>query len=204
MPVLTRRESQFRDAIADHVRRTGGPPSRAELRAAMGWKSVSTVQYYIDRLRAKGVVTLAGKDKSARNLRLVDEARPADSIPLIGQIAAGVPLLSDENVEATIPAAAARRLFCTPPDYFLRVQGDSMAGAGIHDGDLVAVRKASDAVDGQIVVACLDGEATLKRLRRGNGHVALMPENPDHEPVMITGERFEIRGIVVGTLRDLT
>ena len=203
MPDLTRREAQLRDAIADHVRRTGGPPSRAELRAAMGWKSVSTVQYFIDRLRAKGVVTLAGRDKSARNLRLVDEAGPADSIPLIGRIAAGVPLLSDENVEATVPGEAARRLFRTPPDYFLRVQGDSMAGAGIRDGDLVAVRKAADAVDGQIVVACVDGEATLKRLHRDNGHVALIPENPDHEPIMATGEPFEIRGVVVGSLRDL-
>ena len=200
MPELTRREAELREAIAEHILRTGGAPSRAELQAAMGWKSLSTVQYFINRLRAKGVVTLAGEGKSARNVRLVEP--PSASVPVIGRVAAGVPLLADENIEARIPVEAARALFGTAPDFFLRVQGDSMSGAGIRDGDLVAVRKAADARNGDIVVACVDGEATLKRLLRNNGHLALLPEHPGYAPIPVADGRFEIRGIVIGTFSE--
>ena len=145
----------------------------------MGWKSLSTVQHYLNRLRQKGAIHfLRG---AARSIRVLAPARPADRIPIIGRIAAGSPLLSDENIENTVPADAVVPLFRARPDFFLRVQGESMSGAGIRDGDLVAVRKAADARNGDIVVACVDGEATLKRLLRNNGHLALVPEHPDHE-----------------------
>ena len=200
MPQLTPRESRLLEVIGEHLERTGFPPTRAELRTAMGWKSLSTVQHYLNRLRKKGSIHFVRG--AARSIRLLAPVRAADRIPIVGRIAAGSPLLSDENIENTVPADAVVPLFRTRPDFFLRVQGESMSGAGIRDGDLVAVRKAADARNGDIVVACMDGEATLKRLLRNNGHLALVPEHPDHEPIPISGERFEIRGIVVGSLHD--
>ena len=155
----------------------------------MGWKSLSTVQYFLSRLRDKGAVT----GRSARSIRvLVDPVLPPDAVPTIGRVAAGAPLLSDEHIEATAPADTVMALFRTRPDFFLRVEGESMAGAGIRDGDLVAVRKACDAHDGQIVVACVDGKATLKRLRRDNGHLALVPENSDFDTIVVTDDRFDV------------
>ena len=201
---LTPRETAVRNAIADHVRRTGFPPTRDELRAVMGWKSASTVQYFVGRLREKGALEII--DGAARGLRLAGPPRPASAIPILGRIIAGAALGGDKDVdkdvEASIPAAAAGALFRWRPDYFLRVRDDSMRGAGIDDGDLVAVREAEDARDGQIVVACVDGEATVRRLQRGNGHVTLVAESPDRDAIPVECDGFEIRGIVVGSLRD--
>ena len=197
---LTRRETAVRNAIADHVRRTGFPPTRDELRADLGWKSASTVQYFLKRLREKGVLEVI--DGAARGLRLAEPERPAGAVPILGRIAAGEPTGADAHVEASIPGAAAGTLFRWRPDYFLRVRDDSMRGAGIDDGDLVAVRTAEDARDGQIVVACVDGEATVRRLRRNNGRVALVAEHPGGGAIPAGGSGFEIRGIVVGSLGD--
>lgn len=197
---LTPRETAVRNAIADHVRRTGLPPTRDELRTAMGWKSASTVQHFVGRLREKGVIEVI--NGAARGLRLAGPPHPAGAIPILGRIVAGTALGDDEYVEASIPAAAAGALFRWRPDYFLRVSDDSMRGAGIDDGDLVAVLHAEDARDGQIVVACVNGEATVRRLRRDKGRVTLVAERPDRDAVPAGGNGFEIRGIVVGSLRD--
>ena len=196
---LTRRETAVRNAIADHVRRTGLPPTRDELRGALGWKSASTAQYFLKRLREKGVLEVI--DGAARGLRLAGPERPVGAVPILGRIVAGEPTGADEHVEASIPAAAAGALFRWRPDYFLRVRDDGMRGAGIDDGDLVAVRQAEDAQDGQIVVACVDGEAAVRRLQRDNGQVTLVAERPGRDAVAAEGG-FEIRGIVVGSLRD--
>lgn len=197
---LTRRETAVRNAIADHVRRTGLPPTRDELRGALGWKSASTAQYYLKRLREKGVLEVI--DGAARGLRLAGPERPAGAVPILGRIVAGEPTGADAHVEASIPAAAAGALFRWRPDYFLRVRDDAMRAAGINDGDLVAVREAEDAQHGQIVVACVDGEATVRRLQRGNGHITLVAESPDRDAIPTERDGFEIRGIVVGSLRD--
>lgn len=197
---LTPRETAVRNAIADHVRRTGLPPTRDELRTAMGWKSASTVQHFVGRLREKGVIEVI--DGAARGLRLAGPPHPAGAIPILGRIVAGTASGDDEYVEASIPAAAAGALFRWRPDYFLRVRDDGMRGAGINDGDLVAVRTAEDAQHGQIVVACVDGDATVRRLQRDNGRVALVAERPGREAIRAGGGGFEIRGIVVGSLHE--
>ena len=197
---LTRRETAVRNAIADHIRLTGFPPTRDELRAALGWKSASTVQYFLKRLREKGVLEVI--DGAARGLRLADPGMAGGAVPILGRIVAGEPTGGDAHVEASIPAAAAGALFRWRPDYFLRVRDDAMRGAGIDDGDLVAVRTADDARHGQIVVACVDGEDTVRRLQRDNGQVALVAERPGADTVPAVGDGFEIRGIVVGSLRD--
>ena len=199
-PALTPRETAVRNAIADDIRATGLPPTREELRATMGWKSLATVQYFVGRLRKKGVIEVI--DGAARGLRLVNPPRPTGAIPILGRIVAGEPTGSDEHVEASIPAAAAGALFRWRPDYFLRVQDDSMSGAGIDDGDLVAVRQAEDARHREIVVALVDGEAAVRRLQRDTGHVALVAEHRDGDAVRVEGDGFEIRGVVVGSLCD--
>lgn len=199
MDSLTRREADFLRAVRDHIAEHQIAPTREELRRALRWKSVSTVTLYLKRLVDKGRLHVI--PHSSRGIRLLDERPESGDIPIVGRVTAGTPLLSEKNLEATVPAATAATLFRTKPDFFLRVQGESMAGAEIHDGDLVAVRKACDARNGDIVVASVDGEATLKRLSRDNGHFALVPEHPDYQPIQLRGERFEIQGIVIGSLR---
>ena len=158
------------------------------------------MQYFLKRLREKGVLKVI--DGAARGLRLTGPEHPAGAVPILGRIVAVEPTGADAHVEASIPGAAAGALFRWRPDYFLRVRDDAMRGAGIDNGDLVAVRTADDARHGQIVVACVDGEATVRRLQRDNGRVALVAEHPDRDAVPAGGDGFKIRGIVVGSLMD--
>ncbi len=199
MPDLTRREAKLLEAFERHVERTGEVPSRTELRIAMGWESLGTVQYFLNRLTSKGAIEIVHGE--SRRVGLASPVSGADDIPIIGRIVPDADLLAEENIEDSVSASTATALFRTRTDFLLRVRDESMAGAGIHAGDLVAAQKASDARHGSLVVAAVDGDVTVRRLLRDNGHADLVPDNPDFQRVSSGDGQFEIKGIVVGSVR---
>lgn len=199
MPDLTRREAQLLEAFEQHVERTGRVPSRTELQNAMGWQSLGTVQYFLNRLASKGAIELVHGDSAGRGPGRSPSA--TSDIPILGRIAADSELLADENIEDTVSASTAVALFRIRTDFLLRVPDDSMAGSGIHAGDLVAVQKATDARPGSLVVVRVAGEVTLRRLHHDNGRTVLVPDRPDFQRGPPDDEQFQIEGIVVGSLR---
>ena len=198
-PRLTARAQEVLEAIRDLTETDGRPPTREQLRQALGWKSVSTVAHFLDRLQRLGLIEVT--PGVARGIRITE--RRSGDIPILGKIVAGIPLLSDQHLLGHVPEAAVKALFKTPPDFLLQVQGESMSGAGILNGDLIAVRQADDAENGEIVVAYMDGETTVKRFRRDEeGRVELEAENPEFPPIAVTAPDFEIQGVVLGYLRE--
>ena len=169
----------------------------------MGWQSLGTVQYFLNRLASKGAIELVHGDSPDRRPRRSPSA--TGDIPILGRIAADSELLADENmnmnIEDTVSASTAFALFRIQTDYLLRGPDDSMAGSGIHAGDLVAVQKATDARHGSLIVASVAGEITLRRLHRDNGRTLLVPDKPDFQRGPPGDEQFRIEGIVVGSLR---
>ncbi len=197
MSILTGRQQQILDWIRGQIEATGRPPTRAEIAAALGFRSVNAAEEHVRALARKGVIVLA--PGSARGIRLPD--RREEGIPVIGRVAAGQPLLAHAHVTAHHQVDPA--LFRPRADYFLTVVGESMRDAGIRDGDLLAVHKTPTAHDGQIVVARLDDEVTVKRLRRRAGQIMLLPENPAFQPIVLRDrEDWVIEGIGVGVLRQ--
>ncbi|WP_298135699.1 transcriptional repressor LexA [Acidiferrobacter sp.] len=197
MSILTGRQQQVLDWIRGQIEATGRPPTRAEIAAALGFRSVNAAEEHVRALARKGMIILASG--SARGIRLPD--RHAEGIPVIGHVAAGQPLLAQAHVTAYHRIDPA--LFRPRADYFLIVVGESMRDAGIRDGDLLAVHKTPAAQDGQIVVARRDDEVTVKRLRYRAGRVALLPENPDYQPIVPRDhEDWAIEGVGVGVLRQ--
>lgn len=194
MTGISEMQKKIRDHIARYVEEHGYPPSVREIAAAVGLKSPSTVHFHLDRMEKAGILEKgAGK---GRALRLVDAPPPPDRIPIVGDVAAGAPILAQEHVEdwLTFDAGApADELFA------LRVRGESMLGAGILPGDLVVVRRQREADPGDIVVAMIDGDATVKRLVLRGGRVWLMPENEGFAP--IDGSRAQILGRVRAVVR---
>ena len=192
---LTPRQQEILDFIKNTVEVLGAPPTRAEIATAFGFASPNAAEDHLKALAKKGAINL--EPGSARGIRLVEQL----GLPLIGSDAAGSPLLAVENVQGRYALDA--QLFSPRADYLLRVRGLSMIDAGIFDGDLLAVHKANQARDGQIVVARLDEEVTVKRLQRRDGHIELIAENPDFEPIVVNpGEvDFAIEGIAVGLIR---
>jgi repressor LexA len=188
-----------RDAILKYIaqyRATHGfPPTVREIAKAAGLKSVSTVAYYLRSLEQAGLIERL--PERSRGLRLVEEPRDRAAVPLLGRVPAGEPFLAAEAVEDYLELPD--RWFQGRVDFALRVVGDSMVGAGILDGDIALVRRQSTAEDGAIVVALLDDEATLKRLRRIDGRVELWAENPRYPP--IAAPRVTILGRLTGLLR---
>ena len=173
------------------------PPTYRELCAEFGWKSTGTVRDHLRALVRKGYVGLSGRH---RQLRLREERRPVARVPLVGRVVAGVPVISEENIEQLIPVPAAwtrRGMF-----FALRVAGDSMRGAGILEGDQVVVRQRSFAADGDVVVATVEGETTIKRLRLRGSRVILVPENPKYPLIEVRAEEPIVQGVVVGLLRE--
>lgn len=201
--MLSERQQQVLDYIRETVHGRGYPPSVREIGEAVGLNSPSTVHSHLNSLVAAGAIS---KDPSKpRAIVVLDDPMPAKSdsrvrdIPLLGRIAAGTPILAAEQVESVMPLPT--ELVGEGPVFLLEVKGDSMIGAGIHDGDLVAVHSQPDALDGEIVAALVDGEeATVKRLRRKNGQVILESENPEYEP-MVFADGVELIGKVVSVLR---
>ena len=199
---LTARQQQIFDLIRSEIQRTGFPPTRAEIAERFGFKSVNAAEDHLKALARKGAIELVSG--TSRGIRLlVDNPTPTQNylLPIIGRVAAGHPILATEHIEREIGVEPS--LFSQTPDYLLRVRGLSMRDAGILEGDLLAVKRSSEARNGQIVVARLGDEVTVKRLQRQGKKIALLPENPDFEPIIIQNQdEFSLEGIAVGLIRD--
>ena len=197
---LSDRQREILDYIAARIRDDGLPPTRAEINRHFGWASPNAAQSHLRALEAKGVIELNGG--LARGIRLVDVERVPEGLPLIGRVAAGQPILALENRERQVDIDP--MLFRPRPDYLLRVNGESMRDAGIHDRDLLAVQRTPEAAHGEIVVARINDEVTVKRLRRRGRGIWLDPANPDFRPIQVEpGDEFAIEGRVVGVIRSL-
>lgn len=222
-PDLTPRQRDVLEVIERALSRDGYPPTRAEIAAALGFRSANAAQEHLQALQRKGLIAIDG---SHRGIRLLRPSRPkraqpkaeasndaldlslvgrvaagALDLPLIGRVAAGAPILASEHVEARFRCDAA--LFAARPDFLLAVRGDSMRDAGVLDGDLVAVRSTREARNGQMVVARIDDEATVKTFERRGARVRLLPANPAYAPIELDLERVPlvIEGLVVGLVR---
>lgn len=213
MKELTGRQRQLLEFIEEHIHIHGFPPSIREMADHMGIRSTNGVNDHLKALRKKGYIQ-KGAGLKSRAISLVGRAKrtfgrkpddPVVTVPVLGRVAAGTPVLSDENFEGTISMGrsllpAGRNLFA------LRVRGDSMIGLGIFDGDVVVVKSQQDADSGQIVVALVDGEATVKTFRRLRNKIRLEPSNPGMEPIVIRQQDFtptSILGVVTGVYRQL-
>ena len=221
-PKLTPRQQQILDLVQSAIERTGAPPTRAEIAAELGFKSANAAEEHLQALARKGVIELVGGTSrgirlKSDTLRSLNEARLSQygkqymlplpslaqlTLPLVGRVAAGSPILAQEHVDQTYLMEAS--MFPRRPDYLLKVRGMSMRDAGIMDGDLLAVQKTKDAKTGQIVVARLGDDVTVKRLRRTRHGIELIPENPDFETIVVApdDESFELEGIAVGLIRN--
>lgn len=195
MAKLTPRQQEILDFIRNTVEVLGAPPTRAEISSAFGFASPNAAEEHLKALAKKGSIIL--EPGAARGIRLVEQL----GLPLIGSVAAGSPILAVENVLGRYALDA--HLFSPKADFLLRVRGLSMINAGIFDGDLLAVHRTPEARDGQIVVARLQEEVTVKRLRRHGPVVELIAENPDFEPIIVDTRKEEvaIEGIAVGLIR---
>jgi repressor LexA len=197
---LTARQAEILALIRRSVQQTGMPPTRQEIASALGFRSANAAEEHLRALARKGVIELV--PGSSRGIRIAgDTASAAQGLPVVGRVAAGQPLLALEHIEDH--CAVAPELFKPRADYLLRVAGMSMRDAGILDGDLLAVHAARTARNGQIVVARIDDEVTVKRFRQRGNRISLLPENPDFEPIEIeSGSRdLVIEGLGVGVLR---
>jgi repressor LexA len=211
---LTPRQQQILQLVQRAIARTGAPPTRAEIAAQLGFKSANAAEEHLQALARKGVIELVSG--TSRGIRLKGAARSAAqgdafslplpgmaqlALPLIGRVAAGSPILAQEHVDQTYHVEA--HLFSPKPDYLLRVRGMSMRDAGIMDGDLLAVRSTREAHNGQIVVARLGEDVTVKRFHRDKNRIELHAENPDYPTIVVRpGEPFEIEGLAVGLIRN--
>jgi repressor LexA len=214
---LTARQQQILELIQSAIARTGAPPTRAEIASELGFRSANAAEEHLQALARKGAIELlSGTSRGIRlksdALRSINESRlkqfPAPlslltqlALPLIGRVAAGSPILAQEHVDQTYHIESS--LFQHRPDYLLKVRGMSMRDAGIMDGDLLAVQAAKDAKNGQIVVARLGEEVTVKRFQRHKQRIELHAENPDYPTILVEpGEAFEIEGLAVGLIRS--
>ncbi|TAN09006.1 MAG: transcriptional repressor LexA [Rhodanobacteraceae bacterium] len=186
--------------LRDHIIRRGYPPSVREIQHAFGFASPNAAAKHLHALAAQGLLELAGR---ARGIRLLGGALPAAdtlTLPLIGKVAAGMPILVEAHVERNL--SLDRSLFKPEPDYLLRVVGDSMIDAGILDADLIAIRHTPEARNGQIVVARVDGAVTVKVFRRDHRGVHLMPRNPAYSAIEVDATSdFAIEGLYCGLVR---
>jgi|TARA_B110000503_G_C6948408_1_gene329993 repressor LexA len=199
---LTARQQQILDLIKQHISETGYPPTRAEIANELGFKSPNAAEEHLRALARKGVIEMISG--TSRGIRLLEEEHKG--LPLVGRVAAGDPILAVENIEDYLEVAA--NMFYPQADYLLRVHGMSMKNVGIMDGDLLAVHKAETAENGQIVVARIEDEVTVKRLKktRKRHEIMLLPENDELEPILVDlrEQDFAIEGLGVGVIRTQT
>ena len=195
MVKLTPRQQEVLDFIRNSLEVLGAPPTRAEIANAFGFASHNAAEEHLRALAKKGIIVL--EPGSARGIRLVEQL----GLPLIGSVAAGSPIMAVENVQARY--ALDSSLFKPRADFLLRVRGLSMINAGIFDGDLLAVHRSSEAHNGQIVVARIEEDVTVKRFRRHGSIVELIAENPDFAPIIVDTRKqpLEIEGIALGLIR---
>ena len=214
-PKLTARQQQILQLVQRAIARTGAPPTRAEIASELGYKSANAAEEHLQALARKGVIELVSG--TSRGIRLKGSGRPGSArsdafsltlpgmaqlaLPLVGRVAAGSPILAQEHVDQTYHIEPS--LFVHRPDYLLRVRGMSMRDAGIMDGDLLAVQSTREARNGQIVVARLGDDVTVKRFHRQKNQIKLHAENPDYPTIVVQpGEPFEIEGLAVGLIRN--
>ncbi|MDH3642631.1 MAG: transcriptional repressor LexA [Gammaproteobacteria bacterium] len=198
MNTLTPRQAQVLDLIKQHISDTGYPPTRADIAQELGFKSPNAAEEHLKALARKGAIEMI--PGTSRGIRL-----PEDSgLPVVGRVAAGSPILATEHIEDRVDIAAG--FFHPRADFLLRVRGDSMVDAGILDGDLLAVHKTPEAQNGQIVVARVEDEVTVKRFKRGRNRskITLLPENANYSPINVDlrEQEFAIEGLSVGVLRQ--
>lgn len=192
---LTPRQQEILDFIRNTLEILGAPPTRAEIASAFGFSSTNAAEEHLKALAKKGIIIL--EPGSARGIRLVEQL----GLPLVGTVAAGSPILAVENVQGRYALDAA--LFKPRADFLLRVRGQSMINAGIFDGDLIAVHRTSDVRNGQIVVARIEDDVTVKRFRQHGPMVELIAENPDYQPIIVDTRvaSLSIEGVAVGLIR---
>lgn len=219
---LTDTQQAILALIAERIAREGMPPSQAEIARAFGFSSVRAAQYHLEALEAAGAIErVPGRARGIRVLRAPERpqasldvpgagvgaseapaAAPADvlELPVLGQVAAGVPIGADIGSDQMV--LMDRAFFSPAPDYLLRVRGDSMRDEGIFDGDLIGVHRTADARSGQIVIARIDDEITVKLLKVGKDRIRLLPRNPDYAPIEVEpGQDFAIEGLYCGLVR---
>jgi repressor LexA len=198
MSDLTPRQAEILDLIRASIAERGSPPTRAEIAEAFGFRSANAAEEHLKALARKGVIELL--PGSSRGIRLLEEA----GLPVVGKVSAGAPILAEQHIDAHYEVDP--RVFRPRADYLLRVRGMSMRDAGILDGDLLAVHRTREARNGQVVVARVDDEVTVKRFQRRGDRVQLLAENPDYQPINVDLRRqtLVIEGLGVGVLRTGT
>ena len=200
---LTERQQEIFDFVKNHISTTGMPPTRVEIAREIGFKSPNAAEEHLKALARKGYIEmLSGTSRGIRILVNDEEAANEDSLPLIGRVAAGTPIEAIEHIEDHYPVSGT--MFNPTADYLLRVNGNSMENIGILDGDLLAVHKTKIAKNGQVVVARVDDEVTVKRLEKKGNLIYLHPENDELEAIVVDPrlEYIEIEGIAVGVIRS--
>ncbi len=205
MEALTDRQSEILQLIRELTEVSGFPPTRAEIAERMGFRSVNAAEQHLRALEKKGAIDiLSGASRGIRVNETSPGIRPGRlmDLPVIGRVAAGSPILAEEHVQGRYQVDP--NLFTPRADYLLKVRGLSMRDIGILDGDLLAVHRTSEARTGQVVVARIADEVTVKRLRRRGHSVQLLPENPDFEPIELDlrNDELAIEGIAVGVIRN--
>lgn len=201
MRPLTKRQAQILELIKVFIKDTGMPPTRAEIAQTLGFKSANAAEEHLKALAKKGVIKM--KPGASRGIQLVEEEEPEQlGLPLIGRVAAGEPILAQEHVESHCKIDPL--MFKPSADFLLRVNGMSMKDIGIMDGDLLAVHKTQVAENGQVVVARVDDDVTVKRLEKAGRRVLLHAENEDFSPIEVDleNESFNIEGLAVGVIRN--
>ena len=197
---LTARQEQVLQLIKDYMDETGYPPTRADIAKELGFKSANAAEEHLRALARKGHIEIV--PGASRGIRLPETQEAG--IPIVGRVAAGSPILAQEHIEDYCNLAP--NFFSPAADYFLRVHGDSMIDIGIFDGDLLAVHRTDQALNGQIVVARIGEEVTVKRFQRDNNsaNIQLIAENPDYAPIEVDlrNQDFSIEGLSVGILRQ--
>ena len=200
MSELTPRQSEVLSFIRDFIEDTGMPPTRAEIATKLGFRSANAAEEHLRALQRKGSIELM--PGTSRGIQLKDVLKEQIGLPLVGRVAAGNPILSEEHIEDHVRIDPA--MFNPVPHYLLRVEGMSMKNVGILDGDLVAVHRTPEVRNRQIVVARLEDEVTVKRYRQEGRIVWLLPENDDFTPIEVDldEQHLLIEGVVVGLLRN--
>jgi len=198
MEGLTTRQAEILDFIRENIEHTGMAPTRAEVALRFGFKSKNAAADHLRALEQKGYLKL--HPELSRGIQLLESPEDTDLIPVIGSVAAGLPIEAIENRDEALPVP--KGLFAKRPTYLLRVKGDSMKDAGILEGDLIAVYKTNIARKGQIVVARMENEVTVKYLDSEGSHMKLVPANPSYQPMLIAPEDLVIEGVFVGLIRD--